>query len=117
MVRISDTGDLLLFKNKMLVNKLQRAFTSSQYDHVAMILKYSDGSVQFLESTGHVGVNILSWEEFIDQNWQSLSERIAYRKLTFERDIQDVLRLENFIKDDAIGQKYKLDMKKMIKKR
>ena len=45
------TGDLLLFKGKTTAAKLQRLFTRSQYDHVALLLRYSNGKLMLLEAT------------------------------------------------------------------
>ncbi len=38
-VSMAETGDILLFHTKNTGAKLQRFFTNSDYDHVAMILK------------------------------------------------------------------------------
>lgn len=45
------TGDLLLFTGKTVASKLQRSFTRSEYDHVAMILRYNSGMLGLLEAT------------------------------------------------------------------
>lgn len=37
----ADTFDLLLFKNKTFMSKVQRFVTNSTYDHVGMILRSS----------------------------------------------------------------------------
>ncbi len=40
--------DILLFKNKNLMSKMQRLITNSDYDHVAMLLKTGDNEIYFL---------------------------------------------------------------------
>ena len=45
------TGDLLLFTGKNMTSKVQRSLTRSEYDHVAMILRYNSGMVGLLEAT------------------------------------------------------------------
>lgn len=50
--RLADTGDILLFKSKSLITKVQRALTMSEYDHVAMLLRYSNSKLVILEATG-----------------------------------------------------------------
>ena len=48
---VACTGDILLFRGKSAAAKLQRGFTRSKYDHVAMILRYSSGLLALLEAT------------------------------------------------------------------
>ena len=39
---LADTFDIILFKNRTMMSKVQRILTNSDYDHVAMILKTSN---------------------------------------------------------------------------
>ena len=39
----ANSGDILLFKGKRLASKLTRGVTNSNYDHVAMVLKFDKG--------------------------------------------------------------------------
>jgi hypothetical protein len=50
--KIADTGDILLFTGTSFVTRVQRALTMSEYDHVAMLLRYSNGKLVMFESTG-----------------------------------------------------------------
>lgn len=50
----ADTGDLLLFRGKTLSCSLQRSVTRSEYDHVALILRYSSGDLYLFEATGNM---------------------------------------------------------------
>lgn len=60
LLECGNTFDLILFKNKSLMSKVQRLFTNSDYDHVAMILRASNRDVFLLESTSSAGVAIYS---------------------------------------------------------
>jgi hypothetical protein len=50
-LKIADTGDLLLFRGKSIITKIQRTLTMSDYDHVALLLRYSTGRLVILEAT------------------------------------------------------------------
>ena len=50
-LKIADTGDLLLFRGKSIITKIQRTLTMSEYDHVALLLRYSSGRLVILEAT------------------------------------------------------------------
>ena len=63
----------------------------SRFDHVAVVIKSCSDkaderhSVLIFESIGGEGVHLVSWEAFKQKNWQSLYEKIVFRKLNFER--------------------------------
>ena len=40
-------------------------FTNSDYDHVAIVVRYLDYKIGIFECTGGDGVNIISWNSFI----------------------------------------------------
>ena len=48
LLQKGDTFDILLFKNKTLMSKVQRFFTLSDYDHVAMLIKTSTSNLFLL---------------------------------------------------------------------
>ena len=54
-----ETGDILLFRGKSALCKLQRAVTRGKYDHVALLIKYPSGNISLFEVTGADGVAIL----------------------------------------------------------
>jgi len=62
-----------------MITKLQRTITGSDFDHVAMVLRYADGSIVLLESTGNTGVALLDWKTFTKNKWQNLYEKICFR--------------------------------------
>lgn len=45
---VADTFDILLFKNRTMMSKVQRILTNSDYDHVAMVLKTSNNELFIL---------------------------------------------------------------------
>lgn len=49
---ISDTGDILFFKSKTLSGKMQRFVDNSNFDRVAIILKYKNNMLYVFESIG-----------------------------------------------------------------
>jgi hypothetical protein len=49
----ADTGDVLLFTTHNVGGQMQRFVTRSKFDHVAMVLKYSDGRIMMLEATSN----------------------------------------------------------------
>lgn len=51
-VRMADTGDLILFRGKAFESRLQRVVTGSEYDHVAIVLKYSTSDIFLIEALG-----------------------------------------------------------------
>lgn len=54
MREIADTGDILLFKGREAGAAVQRAFTNSNYNHVAVILRSSEGTLKFIEATSDI---------------------------------------------------------------
>ena len=68
LLQKADTYDILLFKNKTLMSKVQRFFTLSDYDHVAMLIKTSTSNLFLLEATSNAGVAIYPLEALISLN-------------------------------------------------
>lgn len=50
---IATTGDVLLFHNKQKLCALTRVFTQSDYDHIALVLRFSSSRIMLLEATVH----------------------------------------------------------------
>ena len=53
---IADSGDVLLFKCDNIMSGLQRTFTNSEYDHIAMFLRFANGQLVYFESSANMGV-------------------------------------------------------------
>ncbi len=54
-------------------------------DHVALLLRYSNGHILLFEATGETGVALTDWNDFIVHKWYDLYDKITYRKLYCER--------------------------------
>jgi hypothetical protein len=93
----ADTGDILLFRSLDATSKLQRVVLSSKYDHVALVIRYSNGELALLESTSMDGVSIVRWQDFMVYRWHLLYQWIVFRHLETTRDEEMVLRLQDFI--------------------
>ena len=61
-----DTFDVLLFKNRTMMSKVQRILTNSDYDHVAMLIKASNNELYILESSSNLGVSVYTLKSLID---------------------------------------------------
>ena len=61
---------------------MQRVLTGSDYDHVAVMIKYpSTGHIQIFESLRANGVSKWNWSTFCKKKWYENYEKITYRKL------------------------------------
>lgn len=61
-----DTFDVILFKNRTMMSKVQRILTNSDYDHVAMLIKASNNDLFILESSSNLGVSVYTLKSLID---------------------------------------------------
>lgn len=112
---VATTCDLLLFRGKGLSAKLQRAVTRSEFDHVALMLRYASGKLAFLEATALDGVTIIEWDEFLFYKWHLLYSRLIFRKLDMQRNDDLLQRLEAFIQE-VRGKKYKITASKLLRR-
>ena len=67
----------------MITTWLQRAYTNSHFDHVAICLKYQDrnrADIIVLEAVGDLGVRIVPWYE-MRLSLGSYYEKVCIRKL------------------------------------
>ncbi|CAD8121449.1 unnamed protein product [Paramecium sonneborni] len=110
---MAQTGDILLFQGKHISCKAQRLVTRSQYDHVAMILKYTNGSIYVLEATGTFGVGIFEWKHMIGKQWYELYNKVVYRQLDIKRTTDFLVKMESFTKEN-LGKAYSLTVRKLI---
>jgi len=90
--------DILLFRGKNLASKVQRSFTGSQYDHVALILRYGNNELVLLEATGKEGVGLCTWGCFMRNKWHLLYKKIVLRHLEVQRTDKMIEKLEKFVK-------------------
>eukprot|EP00656_Telonema_subtile_P055753 TRINITY_DN871_c0_g1_i3.p1 TRINITY_DN871_c0_g1~~TRINITY_DN871_c0_g1_i3.p1 ORF type:complete len:302 (-),score=108.58 TRINITY_DN871_c0_g1_i3:200-1105(-) len=80
-LRDSDTGDLILFDNNAKLTYVTKCFTRSKWDHVGMILKYSDNPDEriLIESAG-CGVFLCYAKQRVQQCIED-GTVLGYRKL------------------------------------
>jgi hypothetical protein len=94
---VCDTGDLIFFKSTKFQSKLQRFFTKSEFDHVALILRMDNNTIFLFESTGQMGVNLLSLDLFMKSKCHEVYETIGFRHLEIARTAYKMNNLEHFI--------------------
>ncbi len=70
----------MLFKNKTIISKVQRIFTNSDYDHVALLLRTSSMQLLMLEATGSAGVGLYTMDSLAKINVRTYFERIGLRR-------------------------------------
>lgn len=114
----ADTGDLLLFKASNSSAGVIRTFTGSQFDHVAMILKFEtdEDEIYYVEASGNMGVALNKWSSIRKHvGHKKFYERVIFRHIEFDRNDTMVENLECFLKE-AIGQRYGLNVSKMMRR-
>jgi len=65
LIHKADTFDILVFKNRNLMSKMQRILTNSDYDHVGMLLKTTNQDVFILEATSNSGVAVYTLDTLL----------------------------------------------------
>lgn len=110
-----ETGDLLLFRGKSGLSKMQRALTRGKYDHVALLIKYPSKKISLFEVTGADGVAVLLWDDFVFYQWQNLYSRLTYKKLVWERSEEQMGKLLEFV-NTVKGMNYRLSASKLLSK-
>lgn len=106
----ADTGDLLLFKGNNLACSAIRSLTNTDYDHVAMVLKYSDtpDQIYILEANSNRGVVIKTWQQLkrnVGKN--KFYSMVVFRHVSFDRSEKAFQNLQIFM-SQAEGLKYGL---------
>ena len=112
--RHANTGDILLFRSKGVVAKMQRGLTRGDFDHIALIMCFASGKVILLEATDKDGVACLEWDYFIKMNWHTMYSRLVYRSLDIMRTEDMIRRLEKFVKN-VDGKKFGIGPSKFIR--
>ena len=79
------TGDILLFRGFECSAKLQRIYTKSVYDHVAILFRKND-ILYVYEATAKDGCKSRPWRKFINYLWFLLYDKMVYRKLLINID-------------------------------
>ena len=63
---IADTFDILFFKTNRIISKGVRIFLDSDFDHVAMVLRFGGDNaeeVMFVHAAGDKGVHLSSYKD------------------------------------------------------
>ena len=79
------TGDILIFRGFEFAAKLQRFYTKSEYDHVALLTK-KNNILYVYEATSKEGCRQRPWKDFLLYLWNLLYEKIVYRELIINID-------------------------------
>jgi hypothetical protein len=90
--------------------------TKSQFDHIAVVIRYSNGNIGFLESALPGGVDLVNWDLFTFCEWYKNYEKVVYRRLVMDRSYERMNKLEDFIKA-ALKKKYKFTPTKILRKK
>lgn len=64
-----ETGDILLFQGSHFFAGVQRFLTSSQYDHVGMVIRDPIYGILIFESNSASGVCLTPWDMLIKHKW------------------------------------------------
>ena len=57
--RRAETGDILLFTGRNMIDNIQRIVTGSRFDHAAIVLRDSAGGIELFEAIGNTVTYIL----------------------------------------------------------
>lgn len=96
-IKEADSGDILLFKGKKMSAKFTQGVTGSEFDHVAMVLKFEDDDEVYIIDATMQGVDITSWTQLCNFK-DELYSKVIWRQLEIERDDKFIEKLETFVK-------------------
>jgi len=108
LVRIARTGDLVLFKSKHPSGLIIRSWSGGDYDHIAMIYRFSN-DVVLLEALGggfigggkSEGIKIFAWKNFVVERWHDQYSSVILRRLVAPSKVtkrQVVIKFAKFLK-------------------
>ena len=86
LLKQADTGDLLLFTSNNAMSSFTRAFTWSNYDHVAMFIKFevNNNELYYIDCTSPDGVRLNSWSGIRKHVGPGkFYDKLVYRKVNF----------------------------------
>ncbi|CAK67631.1 unnamed protein product (macronuclear) [Paramecium tetraurelia] len=113
-LKIVESGDVLLFETDNTGAKLQRVFTNTKYDHVAIAIKMANKYLFVFDANADTGVTFIEWSQFIEIN--DLYEKLAIRKLIGVDRIKIEKKLIEFLQQ-VHGKKYEVTFSKLFRQK
>lgn len=110
-IQTAETGDILLFYTKNTGAQLQRFITNSDFDHVAMVVKFRKNDLMIFESNQMYGVSIYDWKQYIQ--YFDLYQKITIRKLDYIKKADVQRELLNFVRKN-LGKNYEINFSKLV---
>ena len=101
-----------MFHTKNTGAKIQRVITNSDYDHVAMVVKFRKKEVMVFESNQMHGVAVFEWNQYI--RYFDLYEKVSLRKLHYIKKADLHYPLLGFVKRN-LGKNYDIGAHKFFK--
>jgi len=103
---------LLLVSSDNSASYLQKFLTHSEFNHVAMIVRYQD-QVKIFEANEDDGVFIYDWKQYL-QTFKD-HKRFAWRKLVYPNKYQYEEKLKQLIKK-YIGRSYSISSTRLLRR-
>lgn len=110
-IQTAETGDILLFYTKNTGAQLQRFITNSDFDHVAMVVKFGKNDLMVFQSNQMYGVSIYNWRQYIQ--YFDLYQKITIRKLEYIKKADVQRQLLTFVKKN-LGKNYEINLSKLV---
>ena len=110
-IQTAETGDILLFYTKNTGAQLQRFITNSDFDNVAMVVKFRKNDLMIFESNQMYGVSIYDWKQYIQ--YFDLYQKITIRKLDYIKKADVQREMLNFVKKN-LGKNYEINFSKLV---
>lgn len=102
LLKKAETGDLLLFTSNNVMSSFTRAFTWSNYDHVAMLIRFEvdNNELHYIDCTSPDGVRLNSWSgvrKYVGN--KKFYDKLVYRKVNFPRNNDMYENIEILLKE------------------
>ena len=107
-----DTGDIILFNNSHVLSYGTKFFTRSQWDHVAIVIRWYNGELRLLESTSDVGVAVYKFDKRL-QFLKTVS-KVGVRRLNYKRTPEMMDGMYRLL-DEMLGRPFEKDMMKLVR--
>ena len=107
-----------MFKSSHPITAVTRIATWSEFDHVALVLKFSTdpNEVYFIESVSGVGVRLNAWTGLrTNIGHNKFYQKCVFRHVVFDRSFENLNRLQKLLKE-ALGHQYALGLNTMLRR-